>query len=650
MIIFLGETTFQQFVDMTEAFPWMIWLSDGDPSVRWMNKAFRDFGGLTTDERSGKTWISRIHQDDLTRYRGIIADATRDKVKYSCSYRYESRSGGHTLVHERGYPCLNNHETLAGYVGFCTCHDSFQPSPTSDEFSTISDMPVPVLVWDTNLMIHRLNDEAERLFATNSAVACGKSLSNVTGIDRNTLLRIQETLLTLNRSEVQTSKDILIDISGRFFNWHNRLIKDHKRDIPRIVSVVMEVTDRKSHPAISSSAQEHFYLATAKTRCMVYEWRRDKAQVSRSQGIFDLVGYMPEELPPTVEAWEQLIHPEDLELFKNVFFQTVADRHKLVDSHYRVLHRNGSIRYIWDRAIVDYEDDGTPLRISGFSTDVTESTITQKDLQQIKEQLQAITETIEGMVYQWNLNDGTVMRSKGVEYLNGTQSDHIPTDTEWWLAMVHHDDRSRYRSFFEHCIQQRRECASIDYRLDHIGQGYVEVIERCRIIYNNSGEAIQIVGCVSLAARDQINEIAHQDTSRTSNPVTTTQTNRSRLRVLVVDDYPNSADSLGKLLDLLGHQTDVAYDGDGAIQLIAEITYDIVFLDLGLPKVSGYDVARQIRRIRQDDTIIAALTGWGDAQSRTRSIESGINYHFTKPISDSDLDHVLEAALRKKTC
>ena len=118
--------------------------------------------------------------------------------------------------------------------------------------------------------------------------------------------------------------------------------------------------------------------------------------------------------------------------------------------------------------------------------------------------------------------------------------------------------------------------------------------------------------------------------------------------MLIVDDDPGAADSLGKLLRLLGHEADVAYDGDRALQPANENAYDVFFLDIELPGISGYDVAQQIRTRRQDDVMIVALSGCGDAQSRTRSTEAGFSYHYTKPISHSDLDHLLQAALRKK--
>ena len=116
-----------------------------------------------------------------------------------------------------------------------------------------------------------------------------------------------------------------------------------------------------------------------------------------------------------------------------------------------------------------------------------------------------------------------------------------------------------------------------------------------------------------------------------------------RCRVLVADDLRDSADTLGLLLESMGHVVHIAYDGAEALRLAETFRPDIVLLDLGMPKLNGFDACRQIRAQPWGSRmVLAAQTGWGQAQDRQRTREAGFDAHIVKPI-DAD---ALEALLR----
>jgi CheY-like chemotaxis protein/anti-sigma regulatory factor (Ser/Thr protein kinase) len=119
------------------------------------------------------------------------------------------------------------------------------------------------------------------------------------------------------------------------------------------------------------------------------------------------------------------------------------------------------------------------------------------------------------------------------------------------------------------------------------------------------------------------------------------------LRVLVVDDNPDAADSLVALLDALGHATLVARDGPQGLQAALEARPDLVLLDIGLPGMSGYEVARAIRRHQGPrQVVLIALTGWGAQSDQEQSHEAGFDQHLTKPVSLEALEQALAAAAR----
>ncbi|CAB3749120.1 chemotaxis protein CheB [Paraburkholderia humisilvae] len=110
-------------------------------------------------------------------------------------------------------------------------------------------------------------------------------------------------------------------------------------------------------------------------------------------------------------------------------------------------------------------------------------------------------------------------------------------------------------------------------------------------------------------------------------------------RILIVDDNRDSADSLATLLRTRGHDVHIAYDGPQAVEHAAALLPDVIVLDIGLPRLNGYEAARRIRAQRVDGRfLLVALTGWSQEEDRRRSIEAGFDAHLVKPVSLEDVE------------
>lgn len=114
------------------------------------------------------------------------------------------------------------------------------------------------------------------------------------------------------------------------------------------------------------------------------------------------------------------------------------------------------------------------------------------------------------------------------------------------------------------------------------------------------------------------------------------------MRILVVDDNIDAADSLSLLLELRGHVTHTVYGPDRALSRAREVLPDLVFLDIGLPDMDGYAVARTLRTFPElEGTILVALTGWGTDDDKRKARDAGFDRHLTKPIDSRVLDQVV---------
>ena len=121
------------------------------------------------------------------------------------------------------------------------------------------------------------------------------------------------------------------------------------------------------------------------------------------------------------------------------------------------------------------------------------------------------------------------------------------------------------------------------------------------------------------------------------------------LRIVVADDNVDAANILSALLEAAGHTAEPVHDGLQALRLVEKLRPDLAILDIGMPSLNGFEVARAIRAMPGNDAImLAALTGWGGELDRERSKTSGFDAHLTKPAAAGDLERILGLAAARR--
>lgn len=115
-----------------------------------------------------------------------------------------------------------------------------------------------------------------------------------------------------------------------------------------------------------------------------------------------------------------------------------------------------------------------------------------------------------------------------------------------------------------------------------------------------------------------------------------------RLRVLVVEDNRDAAEALTMLLELFGHDATAVSDGSRAIETVRNAAFDVALVDIGLPGIDGYEIARRIRTIPNAKAMtLVALTGYGQEADKQRALEAGFDEHLTKPVKIERLQALL---------
>jgi CheY-like chemotaxis protein len=114
------------------------------------------------------------------------------------------------------------------------------------------------------------------------------------------------------------------------------------------------------------------------------------------------------------------------------------------------------------------------------------------------------------------------------------------------------------------------------------------------------------------------------------------------VRVLIVEDNPDAAEALSLLLDVAGAESRIAHDGREALEIAKGERFQLILVDIGLPGMDGYEVARRLRDMPECQTaLLAALTGYGRSEDRQKALEAGFAAHLVKPVELELLEPLL---------
>jgi CheY-like chemotaxis protein len=134
------------------------------------------------------------------------------------------------------------------------------------------------------------------------------------------------------------------------------------------------------------------------------------------------------------------------------------------------------------------------------------------------------------------------------------------------------------------------------------------------------------------------------DEPKQKEAVATVNRSRPGRRVLIADDNRDAAESLALLLRMDGHEVTAVHNGRDALSAFSAVQAEVALLDIGMPGLNGYDVAREIRRgSHARAVVLIAVTGWGRDNDKARALAAGFNHHFTKPIDPRRLNELLRS-------
>ena len=149
---------------------------------------------------------------------------------------------------------------------------------------------------------------------------------------------------------------------------------------------------------------------------------------------------------------------------------------------------------------------------------------------------------------------------------------------------------------------------------------------------------------------DVPNEQAIKQTTKQATKQANEQTGTSGLTILVVDDNPDVVETTSMLLQAWGHRTVNAHDGASGLALVAAEAPHAVLMDLGMPRIDGFEMARRIRELPGGKNVrLIAMSGWGQPADRERALAAGIDEHLVKPVDPTRLRELLNRIAKTRT-
>lgn len=287
-------------------------------------------------------------------------------------------------------------------------------------------------------------------------------------------------------------------------------IPDHVVETLREQNARLQQDLLLAHQRVLES-QTRLTLITQAIASVVIDWDLTKNDFHRVNSPEEMMGYRNDEIATSLEEFRTGVHPEDLSHFDRSIQEWLQSKKTELRLDVRCLHKDGTYRDLRGQAIV-IREEGTsrPLRVVASYSDVTPERDALRALQLSEERYRLATEAIQGIVFDWNLAANAVYRSSGVVRLLGFDREQIASSPQWWLDLIHPEDRAMVVASVQSFIEKGPLHGNMNYRIRHSLGHYLHVHSTFLAIRDESGRAARIVGCiVDLTPRIQAEEAQH---------------------------------------------------------------------------------------------------------------------------------------------
>lgn len=262
---------------------------------------------------------------------------------------------------------------------------------------------------------------------------------------------------------------------------------------PALALIFHDVTERRREEARLRASEDRLRLAFAGAKEGVWDWTLETGQVVYSRRWKEMLGYLEDEIPSTVAAWEALLHPDDRPRADELH-DAIHRGNETYEAEFRLRHKDGSYVTVLTRGLPIRDASGRVVRIVGTHLDITEKKRTEQALRESEERLRLAFAGAQEGIWDWDLESDAVVYSSRWKQMLGYDDDEVEPHISAWERLVHPDDR-KIADEAHAAVSRGEPTYEAEFRLRHKNGHYVHVLSRGFPIRRDpAGPVVRIVG------------------------------------------------------------------------------------------------------------------------------------------------------------
>jgi PAS domain S-box-containing protein len=620
-----SETRFREIAD---AMPQIVWATLADGHHEYFNRRWYEYTGTKPGEAEGDGWADYFHPDDRDPARERWQQSVDTGDAYEIQYRLRNHAGNYRWFLGRALPVRNQHGAVTKWFGTCTDIEAYkQLEADRHKFvSLVENSTDFIAAWDLAGNTLYLNQAGIRMVGLDSFDDALKlRASDFFFAEDRTLIEEKVFPQVLRRGHAE------IEIRFRHFKsdapmwmlYHVFVLTDNNGEQVGLATVTRDVTQRRqlendlrrlAADLSEAARRKDEFLAT-----LAHELRNPLAPIRNGLQILKIAQHSGHAIDQARTMMERQLG-QMVRLVDDLLDVSRITRNKLELRKENVL-------------LGDVIDDAVVTSRSLIDANRHELTVKLPD----KPVLLDADPTRLAQVFANLLNNAARYTPPGgrIDITATVEGDQVVVhvaDTgigipEDMLAIVFdmftQVDRSLERSQGGLGIG-----LTLVRRLVEMHDGEVEAHS------DGEGRGSLFIVRLPMLVIDADTSANHQLEQEVATPAS--------VRILVADDNVDAANTLAMMLRLLGNDVRAVHDGQQAVDAAAEMSPDLILLDIGMPKLTGYEAATAIRKLTlRKRPVLAALTGWGQEEDRRRSQAAGFDHHLVKPVDPAELQRLL---------
>lgn len=611
-----------RFQEMVDGLPLIVWTHDAAGQQELVNLTFCEFFGVSREEMRGGRWQMLMHPEDADDYTREFFNCVEERRPFHAEVRVKRADGQWRNIESWARPRFGPGGEFRGFVGtsadITDRKESEEARRRSEERLNLALLAGHSGAWDWDLVRNEANVSPSYRalygFPPDLKITYEVWLDAVHPEDRERVRRYGEEFFESGSEWRQEYRIVRSDLGERWMAAVGRLHRDVTGRPLRFVGVQSDVTDQKlAEEALRRAGRRKDEFIAV----LGHELRNPLAPLAMGVDLLQRVRSHPELIDTVqpmlsrqidhltrlvddlldigrIERGQARLQPALLDLRDAVEAAIEQSRPLIDERHHRL----------------DVDLDAVPLLVNG--------------------DFHRLTQVFGNLL----ANAAKYCGPGGVITVRSRRSDGEACiqviDTGLGIP------KEKLEEIFEifHQVPEHRAAGglgiglAISRQLIELHGGHIEA----RSEGSGTG-SVFLVRLPLVVAERGSTESVRNSTESMSQP---------GRRVLVVDDNTDAAESLRMVLEMHGHEVQTSYDGSRALDLVKSFMPEVVLLDLGLPGMDGFDVAKRIRSMPNGRAMrLIALTGWGQDEDRQQSAEAGFDEHLTKPIDGARLAELL---------